>query len=963
MPAFSSPLSAPAGWTYTLPGSLTVPVGLRYAGDRLVQLRADHPGAGGVLRMPALGVLRSVTPNTGPLAGRVVVEVQPNPFPVRRVAQAVPFGLPTFYLVLDAGLASPVMADGDTAAAGDALATVTGVSILCAGQDRLVRDPALWSAQILAALGTAGGTTTDWEPFATAVGQRAAGTAAPVLLLDHAGRPRLGGSVEITAGTTTATAVLTAADDGDLQRAVARMHAANPATMPLADVFDGFATATVRPAAPGGGDVQLARVEDGLTGAGSLAVTPAQRHVTFTDLHDWFAPQSVAASPLARYSRGNAFTPLVNGPEYFDDLFRRLQDARAAGAQGGLHLTGWSMFPEEELTRRLAGDPADLPVTLKDAATLIAAAGGSTRFLPAQFFQLDPTTPITPAEILAIDLIVTGLLMARNVGAVRSDVAGTIILAGITIANAIAITYVIDNGGRPIEPNKSAVDLLGAIANARSEFSPFPAALADNPLSPPLTHFPWTTLFTVIRNVGIYHQKLAIVRAGTDRIGYCGGIDLNPDRLDDIRHLAKAPYHDVHSRVRGPAVRDLELSFTERWTRDGAGAAPAFAPGTTVELGTPGTDVVQVARTYFAAAAAARALPFASAGDRTIADTMLAAIHAATDFIYIEDQYFTPPLEYRTALLAKVTNREIRSLVVTMPGIADQPFGEIIRSGFISDLQIADAGGGGGIVRIGYPRRHYTVPDNQLRASSGRLRLMAPLAAAGGLEPSVWLGPKARIPDVPFWLSVDGELMYVYDEAIGVTPPEDRRGFQVARGAETRLVMGGPVATAQGSRVRGHAVGAAATVVDLAGIYVHAKMMIVDDVFLGLGSANLNRRGLFHDGEINVFTVPEALRATRPNPVTALRTRLWAEMFDLPVSTVGPLLEDPHAAARLFDRSPLLGNRWTDIQAFPTHLMYDATSGDGIVGLVLGDLIFTALAIDHAKLYDGVVDPTSSLGS
>ena len=378
-----------------------------------------------------------------------------------------------------------------------------------------------------------------------------------------------------------------------------------------------------------------------------------------------------------------------------------------------------------------------------------------------------------------------------------------------------------------------------------------------------------------------------------------------------------------------------------------------------------GGDAVQVARTYFKAANASRALAFAPDGDRTISDTLLRAIGEAREFISIEDQYLTleTGYDYREALLAKVREGEIHTLLITLPAIGDQPFGELVRSGFIADLRTADAAAGGGIVRIGYPRRHYTLPDNELRAASGRLVLMRALDASGGVDPTIALGPKQRLPQVPFWLAVEGELMYAFDESTAPNPdPENAKLFSVVRGADTHLVRGG--AGAEGSRTRTHPKDAAATVVDLASIYVHAKTMIVDDVFTCIGSANVNRRGHFHDGEINIFTVPQALKAARENPVAALRRRLWAELLDLPLATAQPLLEDPLAAARLFDRSPLLGNRFTDIEAYPTHLMFGATSADGLVQDVLkAILVTTPVVLDHAALYRAVVDPTSAVES
>jgi phosphatidylserine/phosphatidylglycerophosphate/cardiolipin synthase-like enzyme len=344
--------------------------------------------------------------------------------------------------------------------------------------------------------------------------------------------------------------------------------------------------------------------------------------------------------------------------------------------------------------------------------------------------------------------------------------------------------------------------------------------------------------------------------------------------------------------------------------------------------------------------------------EHAIAETWFNAVRNAERFIYIEDQYFTAAPEFQERLVAKVADREIGALVIVLPAIGDQPFGEMVRSGFIADLKAADAGAG--IVRIGYPRRHYTVPDNDSRASSGRLVLQTALPSSPGVNPTIVLGPKARVPGPPFWVAIEGELMYVVNESTAPNPNPQTTGiYDVVRGADTRLVKGG--LTPVGARTREHPVGAAATVVDVAGIYVHAKSTIVDDVFLGIGSANINRRGHYHDGEITVYSVPQRLKASRSNPVAALRRRLWAEMLDLPPATAGPLLEDPVAAAKLFDRSPLEGNRFTDIEAYPIHLMQDVTGGDGLVLTLLTTALGFELAGNVQELYDGVIDPTSAL--
>jgi phosphatidylserine/phosphatidylglycerophosphate/cardiolipin synthase-like enzyme len=57
-------------------------------------------------------------------------------------------------------------------------------------------------------------------------------------------------------------------------------------------------------------------------------------------------------------------------------------------------------------------------------------------------------------------------------------------------------------------------------------------------------------------------------------------------------------------------------------------------------------------------------------------------------------------------------------------------------------------------------------------------------------------------------------------------------------------------------------------------IYVHAKVGIVDDRWLTIGSANLNEHSLFNDTEMNVV-------CHDPDVVRATRLRLWAEHLEL----------------------------------------------------------------------------------
>jgi phosphatidylserine/phosphatidylglycerophosphate/cardiolipin synthase-like enzyme len=62
-------------------------------------------------------------------------------------------------------------------------------------------------------------------------------------------------------------------------------------------------------------------------------------------------------------------------------------------------------------------------------------------------------------------------------------------------------------------------------------------------------------------------------------------------------------------------------------------------------------------------------------------------------------------------------------------------------------------------------------------------------------------------------------------------------------------------------------------------VYVHAKIGIVDDEWLTVGSANLNEHSLFNDTEVNVV-------CRDPDLVRDTRLRLWSEHLERPVEEV-----------------------------------------------------------------------------
>ena len=93
-------------------------------------------------------------------------------------------------------------------------------------------------------------------------------------------------------------------------------------------------------------------------------------------------------------------------------------------------------------------------------------------------------------------------------------------------------------------------------------------------------------------------------------------------------------------------------------------------------------------------------------------------------------------------------------------------------------------------------------------------------------------------------------------------------------------------------------------------IYVHAKLMIVDDEIIRIGSANMNNRSMGLDTEADVF-----IDAARPGnghivpTITALRHTLLAEHSGLPAAEIPQLLDRHGSMAAMIDAAPKTGKR------------------------------------------------------
>jgi phosphatidylserine/phosphatidylglycerophosphate/cardiolipin synthase-like enzyme len=105
-------------------------------------------------------------------------------------------------------------------------------------------------------------------------------------------------------------------------------------------------------------------------------------------------------------------------------------------------------------------------------------------------------------------------------------------------------------------------------------------------------------------------------------------------------------------------------------------------------------------------------------------------------------------------------------------------------------------------------------------------------------------------------------------------------------------------------------------------VYVHAKVVVVDDVWAMIGSDNLNRRSWTHDSEMSCAVLDQNVDEREPRDPAGmgdqarvfareLRLRLWREHLDLDESA-GQEMIDPLKAFDLMRRSAETLQAWYD---------------------------------------------------
>lgn len=344
-----------------------------------------------------------------------------------------------------------------------------------------------------------------------------------------------------------------------------------------------------------------------------------------------------------------------------------------------------------------------------------------------------------------------------------------------------------------------------------------------------------------------------------------------PDHF--LKSRPRLPWHDLSVRVEGPAARDVARNFVQRWNGERAEAKknkdgdPSNPDGWPEVNRTQGQHTVQIVRTLSLQDTNGASLH----SEQTIDQVYCQAIANARHSIYIEQQYFIgsttlPHTSFWRTPATYVSMSAIKNKVaLTLVERICQAIDEETELKVILVLPVLGS-------------------ESLLYKAGGILQA---LGNPGGT------GLKA----------VANVLFLASEEALGVVTRNTLRFvietvaaklISVGRTAEEVPCYFLPVTLRRvaSETVENHVL--------CEQIYVHSKMMIVDDLFVTIGSANVNDRGLLvgKDSEINAVVIDSQTelgtlggqqRYVRPF-ARKLRKDLWEEHFGVHLS------DDPVAA-------------------------------------------------------------------
>lgn len=312
-----------------------------------------------------------------------------------------------------------------------------------------------------------------------------------------------------------------------------------------------------------------------------------------------------------------------------------------------------------------------------------------------------------------------------------------------------------------------------------------------------------------------FHEKMLVVDG---KHGVTGGLDFAPDKNDGLLHQRKhrvsLPWHDVVALVEGKAALGLEEHFVRRWmllreeTSEDAPRPDELRAVDRTNAGIVDADIESV-HTYNPAPVLRNV--FAGSKEDEILQSYRRGILGARHYVYLEHQYIYYPKIGEYLEQAMQDNRDLQ-VIWTIPFFTEEsrdPYQE--RASMEADRALASA-----------------ITDT----------------GALGRTPGGLMGQVRR---QLYWHGFFRQHEMV--EKLRRVDPARFGVFSVQRLFARRADL---------SDLRAQM------------IYPHTKMLLADDRFFSIGSANANGRGFSTDGEHNISAIA-------PDAARSFRQRLWGE--------------------------------------------------------------------------------------
>lgn len=355
-----------------------------------------------------------------------------------------------------------------------------------------------------------------------------------------------------------------------------------------------------------------------------------------------------------------------------------------------------------------------------------------------------------------------------------------------------------------------------------------------------------------------HHQKMVLIdyEAPEAAVGFVMGHNTLDAYWDDDAHSyvkkppgvgrnGATPRQDMSAMVAGPILENLNENFCWAWLRDAQddlfakrnGLEKRLQPRETIRDHTLVRVMAQINRTQ------------SQEGVRNIEKLYLQAVNNATKFIYVENQYFRWPAlaqKIKDAVQAQICAgrdpaRPVHLFVVTNankdgigqgPGTTYDMLNSLGRPDAIPTIARAERNDTLGTA-LQDARKQVTAANTQMRNAS---------------SPQEQAAAQRSIDSAN---AKESELQQQYDDNLDKKKAILPRTIPGLKVHVCSLVApdspaGSPWMPA----------------------YVHSKIMIIDDVFLTHGSANVNRRSMEVDSELNICH--ERMDVTQP-----LRRHLW----------------------------------------------------------------------------------------